>query len=65
MNFTRVERRGGMSCAGSSSRVGVVDRSLGLGSSSSTYSFKGELEKGSTISSGWTEKFIGESGAVT
>ena len=32
--------------------------------SSSTCSLKGELGKGSKISSGWTEKSIGESGAT-
>ena len=59
-----------MSCARSSGGAGVGDPSLGLGSSSltcssSTYSLKGELGKGSKISSGWTEKFIGESRATT
>ena len=43
---------------------------LGLGSSSSTYSsstysLKGELGKGSVISGGWTEKSTRESGATT
>ena len=59
-----------MSCARSSGRVGAGDPSLGLGSLSSTYvsstcSLKGELEKGSKVSSGWTKKFIRESGATT
>ena len=59
-----------MSCARSSGKTGVGDPSLGLGSSSSTcssstYSLKGELGKGSRISGGWTEKFIGESKVTT
>ena len=59
-----------MSCARSSGRVGAGDPSSGLGSLSSTYasstcSLKGELGNGSKISSGWTEKFIGESRATT
>ena len=59
-----------MSCARFSGRVGVGDLSLGLGSSSSTYSsstysLKGELEKGSNKSGSWIEKFIGESRATT
>ena len=33
--------------------------------SSSTYSLKGELGKRSRIFGGWTEKYIGESGAAT
>ena len=59
-----------MSCVRSSGGVGARDPSSGLGSSSSTYSssicsLKGELEKGSRISSGWTEKSTGESRATT
>ena len=61
-----------MSCERSSGEAGARDPSSGLmlGSSSltcssSTCSLKGELEKGSMISSGWTEKSIGESGATT
>ena len=59
-----------MSCARSSSRAGAGDPSSGLGSSSSTCSsstcsLKGELGKGSKISSGWTEKSTGGSGAAT
>ena len=59
-----------MSCARSSGRVGARDPSSGLGSLSSTYasstcSLKGELGNGSKVSSGWTKKFIGESGATT
>ena len=56
-----------MSCARSSGGVGAGDPSsgLGLGSSSSTCSLKGELGKGSVISGGWIEKFIGESKATT
>ena len=54
-----------MSCARSSSGVGVGDPSSGLGSSSSTCSLKSELGKGSRISDGWTKKSTGESGAVT
>ena len=61
-----------MSCARSSDGAGARDPSLrlGLGSSSltcssSTWSLKCELENGSMISSGWTEKSIGESGATT
>ena len=61
-----------MSCAKSSGGAGTGDPSLrlGLGSSSltcssSTCSLKCELENGSMISSGWTEKSIGESGATT
>ena len=59
-----------MSCARSSGGVGAGDPSSGLGSSSSTcssstYSLKGELGKGSRISGGWTEKFIGESKVTT
>ena len=60
-----------MSYARSSGGAGVGDPSSGLGSgissltcSSSTCSLKGELGKGSVISSGWTEKSIGESGAT-
>ena len=56
-----------MSCARSSGGAGVGDPSsgLGLGSSSSTcssstYSLKGELGKGLTISIGWIKKSIGE-----
>ena len=70
MDLTRVECRGGMSCVRSSGEAGVGDPSSGLGSSSSTcssstYSLKGELGKGSMIFSGWTEKSTGESGATT
>ena len=59
-----------MSCARSSSEAGVRDPSSRLGSSSSTYSsstysLKGKLRKGLRISSGWTEKSTGESGATT
>ena len=68
-----------MSCARSLGGAGVGDPSLGLGLgsssliySSSTCSLKGELGKGSRISSGWTEKSteeskvtIGGSGAAT
>ena len=59
-----------MSCARSSGRVGAGDPSSGLGSLSSTYasstcSLKGELENGSKVFGGWTEKSIGESGATT
>ena len=56
-----------MSCARS---AGAGDPSLELGSlsstcSSSTCSLKGELEKGSRIFGGWTEKSTGESRAAT
>ena len=59
-----------MSCARFSSGVGARDPSLRLGSSSltcssSTCSLKGELGKGSMISSGWIENSTGESGATT
>ena len=59
-----------MSGARSSGRVGVGDPSSGLGGSSSSYSsstcsLKGELGKGSRISSGWTKKSTRESGATT
>ena len=59
-----------MSCARFSGEARAGDPSLGLGSSfstcsSSTCSLKGELGKGSKISSGWIEKSIGESGATT
>ena len=59
-----------MSYARSSGEVRVGDPSSGLGSSSltcssSTYSLKGELGKGSRISGGWIEKSIGESGSIT
>ena len=56
-----------MSCARSSGEAGARDPSLGLGldSSSSTCSLKGELGKGSMIFGGWTEKSIRESGATT
>ena len=54
-----------MSCARSSSGAGARDPSSGLGSSSSTCSLKGELGKGSNISSGWIEKSIGGSRAPT
>ena len=52
-----------MSCARSLGIVGVgyPSSGLGLGSSSSTCSLKGELGKGSIISGGWTEKSTGES----
>ena len=64
MDLTRVEWRGGMSYARSSGL------GLGLGSSSSTcssstFSLKGELGKGSMIFDGWTEMSTGESGATT
>ena len=72
MDLTRVEWQGGMSCTRSSggAGAGAGDPSSGLGSSSSTYSssacsLKGELEKGSRISGGWTKKSTGESGATT
>ena len=59
-----------MSCARSSSRARVGDLSSGLGSSSSTcssstYSLKGELGKGSRTSGGWIEKTTGESRTAT
>ena len=59
-----------MSYARSSGRAEARDPSSGLGSSSSTcssstYSLKGELGKGSMISGGWTEKSTGESGVTT
>ena len=54
-----------MSCARSSSGVGVGHPSSGLGSSSSTCSLKSELGKGSRISDGWTKKSTGELGAAT
>ena len=54
-----------MSCARSSGGAVAGDPGLGLGSSSSTCLLKGELGKGSKVSSGWTEKFIGGSGATT
>ena len=59
-----------MSYARSSSGAGAGDPSSGLGSSSSTcssstYSLKGELGKGSRISGGWTEKSTEKSGAAT
>ena len=61
-----------MSYARSSGEARAGDPSSGFGlgsssstSSSSTYSLKGELGKGSIISSGWTEKSTGESGATT
>ena len=59
-----------MSCERSSGGAGAGDPSLGLGSSSSTYSsstysLKVELGKGSMISSGWIEKSTGESGTTT
>ena len=59
-----------MSCVRSSGGAGVKDPSSGFGSSSSTCSsstcsLKGELGMGSRISSGWTEKSTGESGATT
>ena len=56
-----------MSYARSSGGVGAGDPSsgLGLGSSSSTCSLKGELGKGSMISGGWIEKSTRESGVTT
>ena len=59
-----------MSYVGSSGGVGVGNPSLVLGSSfstcsSSTCSLKGELGKGLRISSGWAEKYTGESGVAT
>ena len=58
-----------MSYARSLGGAGARDPSSGLGSLSSTYasstcSLKGELGNGSKVSSGWTKKFIGESGAT-
>ena len=51
-----------MSCARSSGKAGAGDPSSGLGldSSSSTCSLKGELGKGSIISGGWIEKSTGK-----
>ena len=54
-----------MSCARFSGGAGAGDSSLGLGSSSSTCSLKGELGKGLRISGDWTEKSTRESGATT
>ena len=59
-----------MSCARSSGKARVGDPSSGLGRSfstcsSSTCSLKGELGKGSRISSGWIEKSTGELEAIT
>ena len=59
-----------MSCARSLDGARARDPSSWLGSSSSTclsstYSLKGELGKGSDISSGWTEKSVEESRATT
>ena len=70
MDLIRVEWRGGMSCAWSSGGAGARDPSSRLASSfstcsSSTYSLKGELGKGSRISGDWTKKSTGESGATT
>ena len=50
-------------------RAGDLSSGLGLGSlssncSSSNYSLKGELEKGSALSGGWTDKSTRESGAT-
>ena len=58
-----------MSCVRSSGEAGARDPSSRLGSSSSTcssstFSLKGELGKGSRISGGWTEKSIGELGVA-
>ena len=59
-----------MSYARSSGRAGAGDLSLGLGSSSLTYSsstcsLKAELGKGSRIFGGWIEKSTRKSGATT
>ena len=53
-----------MSYAGSSSGARAKDPSSRLGGSSSTCSLKGDLGEASKIFSGWTEKFIGGSGAT-
>ena len=58
-----------MFCAGSSGGARAGDPSSRLNGSSltyssSTYSLKGELGKGSRMSGGWTEKSIGESRAT-
>ena len=61
-----------MSCARSLSEARAGDPSSGLGlsstsstCSSSTYSLKSELGKGSMIFGGWTEKSTRESRATT
>ena len=59
-----------MSCARSLDGARAGDPSSWLDSSSSTcssstFSLKGELGKGSRISGGWTEKSIGELGVAT
>ena len=53
-----------MSYARSSNGVGAGDPSLGLDGLSSTCSLEGDLGKASKISSGWTKKSIGGSGAT-
>ena len=53
-----------MSFAGSSGGARAKDPSSGLGGSSSTCSLKGDLGEASKIFGGWTEKFIGGSGAT-
>ena len=50
MDLTRVEWRGGMSCGGSSGRVGAGDPDLRWGSSSSTCSSSTYLGEASKIS---------------
>ena len=42
-------------------KVGAGDPDIKLGSSSLTYSFKGDLGEASKISGGWLEKFRGGS----
>ena len=53
-----------MSYAGSSGGARAKDPSSRLGGSSSTCSLKGDLGEASKIFGGWTEKFIGGSGAT-
>ena len=66
MDLARVKSQGEMCYARSSGRAGAGDPSSRLGSSSSTYSsstysLKGEVGKGSRIFGGWIEKSTGES----
>ena len=69
MDLTRVEWRGGMSCARSSGEVKAGDPSSRLGGSSSTCSssicsLEGSPEEASKISGDWIEKSIGGSGVT-
>ena len=60
-----VRSSGEVEAGGPSSRLGLGLGNLSSTCSSSTCSLKGELGKGSLISSDWTKKSTGELGATT